>query len=120
MEFIETLVSQYIAAWRALDVERLLSLVDDQFSLVEVSGRAIHGRQELRELAEEWRRIAVLEQWTVVRLVAFPNGAVCEWRFAAIVRGKRSEFDGCSVFEVRDGRLCAVRDYQRSARRPDL
>jgi steroid delta-isomerase-like uncharacterized protein len=112
----EKLLNDYLAAWNAHDVERLLSLCTDDFVFDEVSmGMVIRGKKEAKDFINS--TFVDFPDLKIELKSNFNTGdrGAGEWVMSATfahssfpgmpATGKRFSVRGASVFEVRKGKV---------------
>src|SRR5215470_5514206 len=106
----DALVRDFLAAWERRDTERIMSCWDEEGVYHAITLPPIVGRDAFR------RFVARFEQVPVGRLeirhqVASDHVVMNERTDRITFRGKPLVVPICAVFEIRDGRIAAWREY---------
>jgi len=113
------IVERFVEAFNGRDVEGLLGCFTDDATYADLLlGETAAGRDGLRALFERMMRESGEVEWTIERVAASAELEMAEWRFRIVISdaiprsaGRTLSLRGASVFEVRDGRCCAYREY---------
>jgi steroid delta-isomerase-like uncharacterized protein len=113
-----SIVDDFAAAFNENDVDALLACFTDDASYVDNFYGEHVGRPSLRGMFQRMFREGRDYRWTMDTTINEPTRAAAEWTFgytatAAVPRseGRRVQFRGMSVFELRAGRIARYREY---------
>ena len=105
-------VRQFIAAWSRLDVEELLGWFTEDGIYHNMPIAPVQGHTALRPFITAFAGGWASTQWDVANLAASGNVVFAERVDRTVTKdGKQVDLPCCGVFEVRDGRIAAWRDY---------
>jgi steroid delta-isomerase-like uncharacterized protein len=113
-----SIVDDFAAAFNRNDVDALLACFTDDATYVDNFYGEHSGQPSLRGMFQRMFREGMDYSWKMDVVVNEPTRAAAEWRFgytatAAVPRsvGRRVQFRGMSVFELRGGRIERYREY---------
>jgi steroid delta-isomerase-like uncharacterized protein len=112
------IVEKFASAFNRRDIEGILACFTDDATYGDLFyGQAV-GPDGLRALFGRMLGEAADVEWTLDHVVATPALEIAEWTFRLVVSdavprsaGRTVSLRGVSVFELRDGRCCAYREY---------
>lgn len=120
----KAIIEEYISAYNAFDVERMLSSVHRDIEFKNVSGGEVDaeafGTVELRKMAEQSRQLFSSRQQSIISLDDQGDIVTVGIKFEAILAvdlpnggkaGDSLNLVGTSVFEFKDGMLWRITDY---------
>lgn len=113
------IVERFLDAFNRRDVDAMLDCFTGDATYADLLlGESATGRDGLRALFDRMMHESGEVDWRIDRVVASDEVEMAEWRFcvevsAAVPRsaGRTVSLAGASVFELRDGRCCAYREY---------
>jgi len=118
------LIRAYVDAWLGRDLAAFLATLSDDVCVTECDGHAIGGREACRKWFKGWHRAPTfgsVDVWDTGRVHCDQDdAATVEWSFRCTCFGRTTSFDGISVSEFADGRICSIREYRRDVRTPML
>ncbi|MEW6472382.1 MAG: nuclear transport factor 2 family protein [Actinomycetota bacterium] len=113
-----TVVERFAEAFNRRDVEGILACFTDDATYGDLFYGDAVGHEELRVLFDRMLGEGAEVEWTPDNVVAAPGVEIVEWTFRLVVSdavprraGRTLSLRGVSVFELRDGRCCAYREY---------
>jgi len=113
-----SIVDDFAAAFNRNDVTALLACFTDDATYVDNFYGEHAGQPSLRGMFQRMFREGQDYRWTMDVVVNEPTRAAAEWTFGYTVTpavprsaGRRVQFHGMSVFELRDGRIARYREY---------
>ena len=115
------LVQSNFAAWNAHDADTVASLYTDDVIYEDVTfGLIAHGHAEMRKMAADFFASVPDLKLEVVSNTSMGDRGSVEWVFSGTdvglyKTGKKFSVRGASVYELRDGKFSANRDYYDSA-----
>jgi steroid delta-isomerase-like uncharacterized protein len=115
------LVEREFSAWNSHDPDRVVAFFTDDVTYEDVTyGMVAHGHPELRKMAADFFAAVPDLKLEVVNTRLDKNGGWVEWTFSGTdvglyKTGKKFSVRGVSVFEIRQGKFAADRDYYDSA-----
>jgi steroid delta-isomerase-like uncharacterized protein len=113
-----SIVRAFESAFNRQDVTALLACFHDDASYHDNFFGPHAGRANLQAMFARMFREGRDYAWTMDAVVESPARAAAEWTFSYVVAeaiprsaGRKIRFRGMSVFELRDGRIQAYREY---------
>ena len=113
-----SIVRDFEQAFNRQDVNALLDCFTEMASYTDTFFGAHAGRTALRAMFERMFREGRDYAWTMETVVEQPVVAAAEWTFSYVVTdaiprsaGRKVRFPGMSLFELRDGKIAAYREY---------
>ena len=113
-----SIVHDFEGAFNRQDVNALLGCFTEDGSYHDTFFGEHSGREGLRAMFERMFREGRDYAWTMEAVVASPTLAAAEWTFGYVVTdaiprsaGRKIRFRGMSLFELRDGKISAYREY---------
>jgi limonene-1,2-epoxide hydrolase len=104
-------VRGFLTALATADVDAALDLIDDDIIYENVSLPTVRGKRRFAQGARALSRRKVGFEVRIHRLAADGTAVLTERTDAIIIRGYRTQFWVCGVFEVHDGKITLWRDY---------
>jgi limonene-1,2-epoxide hydrolase len=105
-------VRAFIAAWEARSLDGILGLMTPDARWLNVGMPESIGIDAIRAAVAPFIEHATTVKWTVHHIAETPSGAVLTERTDDFVMGgKTLSAPVMGVFEFRDGKICAWRDY---------
>ena len=112
------IVQRFAAAFNREDVDALLACFTDDATYRDGFFGLHAGHAALRPMFERMFREGRDYRWTMERVVEEGGTAAAEWSFGYVVTdaiprsaGRRVQFAGMSIFELREGRIAAYREH---------
>ena len=113
-----TVVERFAEAFNRRDVDGILACFTDDATYDDLFYGEAAGPDGLRALFERMLGEGSEVEWTLDTVVTSPAVEIAEWTFRLVVSdavprsaGRTVSLRGVSVFELRDGRCCAYREY---------
>ena len=113
-----SIVRAFEQAFNRQDVNALLDCFTETASYHDTFFGAHTGRAALRAMFERMFREGREYAWTMETVLEQRELAAAEWTFSYVVTeaiprsaGRKVRFPGMSVFELRDGKITAYREY---------
>jgi limonene-1,2-epoxide hydrolase len=111
MSHIQT-VRHLIAGWEARDVEAILATMTPDCRYLNVGLPETVGHEAIRAVVAPFLAGATRVQWTVHHIAETAQGSVLTERTDAFdLGGRKLDIPVMGVFEFRDGKISAWRDY---------
>ena len=111
-------VKEFEAAFNRQDVGALVGLFGERATYADSFYGEHAGRAELRAMFERMFREGKDYAWTMTAIVESADRATAEWTFGYVVTavvprsaGRKVQFRGMSIFELREGKIAAYREY---------
>jgi limonene-1,2-epoxide hydrolase len=104
-------VRDFLTALADDDVDTAVDLVDDDIVYENVSLPTIRGKRRVEQGARAMSRRKIGFDVRIHRIAADGTTVLTERTDAIIIRGYRTQFWVCGVFEVHDGKITLWRDY---------
>ncbi|KIL36378.1 hypothetical protein SD70_31660 [Gordoniibacillus kamchatkensis] len=112
----KTLLEQYVAGWKAAEIETVLSTLREDCIITECYGPIYRGRDKVQLWMEKWfgegNRVL---QWDIHSIVLGQDSAAFEWGFKCLWHGNESFFEGATIVRFRDARIQSLREYATTA-----
>ncbi len=107
------LVTEFVDSWQSMDVEKMLSYFTDDAVYINIPiDPPNHGKEEIRAVLEEFMGVAEAMDFIILHQGETPDGLVLNERNDRfLVNGKWIELPVMGIFEIRDGKIAAWRDY---------
>jgi len=113
-----TIAERFAAAFNQRDVGELLACFTDDATYADLLLGESAGQDGLRALFERMMDEIAEVDWQFDRVVTSDTSEMAEWTFRIVVSdavprsaGRSLSLRGVSVFDLRDGRCCAYREY---------
>ena len=120
----KAIIEEYISAYNALDVERMLSFVHQEVEFQNISGGEVnavaYGIEELRKMAEQSRQLFSFRHQSIISIEDQGEVVAVAIKFKAVLAadlpngmkaGNSLNLEGKSIFEFKDGKLWRIEDY---------
>lgn len=108
----QEIVSRFIEACNANDMERIMAFFDAECVYHNMPVAPVKGVEAIRKVLEGFMSMASEVDWVVHGLAETRGGAVLTERTDRFRMGEKwVELPVMGAFEIRDGRICAWRDY---------
>ncbi len=107
----ETVVRDFCAAWTRRDVDELLGYFTADAVYHNIPVEPVTGTDGIRELLNMFAPAASSAEFEIVRLAAHGNVVFTERVDRFTMNGKSVVVPVAGVFEIRDGKIAAWRDY---------
>jgi len=108
----ETRVRDFIAAFDAIDLDRIMRFFADDAVYHNIPVQPVQGTAAIRAVLQGFMGMASEVNWIVHAIAETPDGVVLTERTDRfLVRGKWIELPVMGSFTLRDGRITAWRDY---------
>ena len=105
-------VLNFIAAWEARDIEKILSLMTPDAFYHNIPMQPLHGREAIRGTLSAFLANATKVKWTLHHIAENPTGVVLTERTDDFETGsKELSLRVMGAFELKDGLISAWRDY---------
>lgn len=106
------LVRAFIGAWEARDTDAILAMMTPDARYLNVGLPEAVGHEAIRAFVAPFLAGATEVEWSVHHIAETADGVVMTERTDVFVLGgRRLEIPVMGVFEFRDGRISAWRDY---------
>jgi steroid delta-isomerase-like uncharacterized protein len=113
-----SIFEKFSDAFNRQDVDGIMVCFTDDATYDDMFYGRSSGSEELRALFDRMMRETAEVSWTADEIVATPSVEMVEWKFRLVVSdaiprsaGRTVSMRGVSVFELRDGRCRAYREY---------
>jgi ketosteroid isomerase-like protein len=120
----EALFLEYVSAYNAKDVSRMLSVFDEHCTFENVSAGKVtvraQGKAQLETLARKATAAFASREQKVISLTQQPGRVVAEIHFQGVLQadlspdlkaGSRLDLRGVSVLEIAGGKIVRLTDY---------
>jgi ketosteroid isomerase-like protein len=109
-------LEQYIAGWRAHDVEAIVATLTADCVVIESFGPIYRGHDSVARWVATWlAEDGQVIDWTVRDLRSSPEAENAEWTFHYRWRGEERSFDGATIAKLHEGKLSYLREYATTA-----
>lgn len=106
----EDIVRAFIAAWNRTDMEAMLALLAEDVVYHNIPLEPLHGKAAVRAFCEGFGRLDSAD-WVLHHMAANGPVVMTERSDRMVINGKPLDLPVMGVFEIRDGRIAAWRDY---------
>ncbi|MBS0385397.1 MAG: nuclear transport factor 2 family protein [Proteobacteria bacterium] len=107
----ETLIRDFIAAWSRLDVEELVSFFACDGVYHNMPIAPVAGHESLRRFIQAFLKDWSETSWDIRTILASGDLVMVERLDRTRVGDKAVDLPCCGVFELKDGKITAWRDY---------
>jgi limonene-1,2-epoxide hydrolase len=108
----EKVVAQFCDTWKRMNVDEMLSYMTDDAVYHNIPIDPLKGRSEIRKGLHQFAGMLKSVDIKIVNSVAAGNLVITEWIDSMVMPdGKRLDLPVAGVFELRDGKISAWRDY---------
>ncbi len=104
-------VRNFCAAWSRLDVEELMTYFADEPVYHNMPGPPARGRDAVRKTIEAFLKGWQKTRWEIVNIAAAGHVVFAERVDRTDTGGRHVDLPLVGVFEIRDGKIAAWRDY---------
>ena len=113
MSAASELIYDFCAAWSDMDLDKLMEFFAEDAVYENVALKPIHrGKDEIRQVLGEFLDMVEKVEVSVLRQIDSPEGLVMNERVDRFLSGGRVAEAPCvGVYEVRDGKIGAWREY---------
>jgi len=105
------IIRDFVAAWSRLDADELTSYFTEDGVYHNMMLPPVQGHAALKPFIAGFLASWSSASWELVNLVASGDLVVAERVDRAVAGGKPVELPCCGVFELKDGKIAAWRDY---------
>jgi limonene-1,2-epoxide hydrolase len=107
----ERLVCDFCAAWQRRDIEELVGFFTPDAVYHNMPMAPVTGHDGIRQVFQFFVPPAQSIEFEVLNLASTGSVVLTERVDRFVMGGKKVELPVCGVFEVRDGKIAAWRDY---------
>ncbi len=105
------LICRFCASWAALDVPTILDFFADDAIYHNMPVQPIQGKDAIRGLIEQFVSPFERGEWEITHIVAAGDVVLTERIDRFIGENNTVELPVMGIFEIRDGKIAAWRDY---------
>src|SRR5580704_9097753 len=108
----EKIIADFCETWRRMNVDEMLGYMTDDAVYHNIPIEPLKGRSEIRKGLHQFAGMLKADEIKIVHSAAAGNLVITE-RIDTMVTsdGKRTDLPVAGVFELRDGKISAWRDY---------
>ncbi|KCZ84408.1 limonene-1,2-epoxide hydrolase [Hyphomonas adhaerens MHS-3] len=107
----EQVIREFIAAWSRLDVEELVGFFAEDGIYHNMPTEPVQGHAALRKFIGTFINGWSETTWDVLTLMSAGDRVIAERLDRTVAHGKQIDLPCCGVFEMKDGKIAAWRDY---------
>jgi limonene-1,2-epoxide hydrolase len=108
----EKIVAQFLETWRRMNVDEMLGYMTDDAVYHNIPIAPLQGRSEIRKGIHQFAGMLKAVEIKIVNSAAAGNLVINERIDTMVMHdGKRTDMPVAGVFELRDGKISAWRDY---------
>ncbi|MEZ5945529.1 MAG: nuclear transport factor 2 family protein [Hyphomonas sp.] len=107
----EQIIRDFIAAWSRLDVDELVAYFTEDGIYHNMPIAPVQGHAALKPFIANFLNGWSQTDWEILTLIARDDTVIAERVDRTVVYGKKVDLPCCGVFELRDGKIAAWRDY---------
>jgi limonene-1,2-epoxide hydrolase len=105
------LVKRFCAAWKDIDVPTIMDFFADDAIYHNMPIQPIQGKDAIKGVIEQFSAPFEHCPWQVLNIAAAGNVVLTERVDGFVGSGKNVQLPVMGVFEIRDGKIAAWRDY---------
>ena len=109
----QKIINEFISAWNAMDIEAIMLFFSDDAVYTNIPmGPPNRGKQEIRDFIKGFIATATQINFIIHNQVEGPNGIIMNERSDTfILNGQSVNLPVMGVFEIKEGKIKAWRDY---------
>lgn len=107
----ERIISDFLAAWSTLDVDRIVGYFTEDGVYHNMMLPPVAGRDNLRKFIQGFVKSWTATDWEVRTLISKGDVVIAERVDRTSLGAKHAALRCCGVFELKDGRISEWRDY---------
>ena len=107
----EQIIRDCIAAWSRIDADELVGWFTEDGIYHNMPIAPVQGRAALKPFIANFLKGWSETDWEILTLVSAGDTVIAERVDRTVVAGKKVNLPCCGVFEMRDGKIAAWRDY---------
>lgn len=108
----EKVISDFCKTWLKMNIDEMLSYMTDDAVYHNIPMEPLKGKAAIRKGLEGFAGMLEAIEIKIVNSVSAGNLVINERIDTMVARdGKKSDIPVAGVFELRDGKICAWRDY---------
>jgi len=107
----ETLIRDFCAAWQRRDIEELVGFFAPDAVYHNMPMAPVSGHEGIRQVLQVFVPPAQSIEFEIVNLASTRSVVLTERVDRFVMGGKKVELPVCGVFEIRNGKIAAWRDY---------
>jgi limonene-1,2-epoxide hydrolase len=105
-------VRRFIETWKTRDMDRILGFFTDDCVYHNIPLDPVQGPAAIRAVLESFAKLSTAIEWELLQIAETEGGAVLTERVDRFeIGGKWVALPVMGAFELRDGKICAWRDY---------
>jgi limonene-1,2-epoxide hydrolase len=105
-------VSDFIDAFNALDLDKIMGFLKEDAVYHNIPVDAVQGTEAIRAVLQGFMGMATKVDWVLHNIAESQNGTVLTERTDRFFVGEKwIELPVMGIFEIEAGRICAWRDY---------
>lgn len=106
------LVRRFIETWKTRDLERILTFFSDDCVYHNIPVEPVKGPAAIRSVLQSFASMATAIEWELHQIAETESGVVLTERTDKFeIGGRWIALPVMGAFEIRDGKICAWRDY---------
>ena len=106
------LVRRFIETWKTRDLERILTFFSDDCVYHNIPVEPVKGPAAIRSVLQSFASMATAIEWELHQIAETESGVVLTERTDKFeIGGRWLALPVMGAFEIRDGKICAWRDY---------
>lgn len=119
-QIVRILVDQYVIGWKENDVEKIVSVLTSDCTIIESHGPTYHGHKSVRKWLEFWiKDKGKVTKWDINSFYYIYNKYIdnkqivfFEWDFACKVQNKEHELLGISIVKFKGNKISFLHEYR--------
>jgi limonene-1,2-epoxide hydrolase len=105
-------VRRFVESWKSRDLDRIMSFFTDDCVYHNIPVDPVQGTAAIRAVIQGFAGMATAIEWELHQIAETEGGVVLTERVDKFeIGGKWIALPVMGVFELRDGKICAWRDY---------
>lgn len=106
------LVRRFIETWKTRDLERILTFFSDDCIYHNIPVEPVKGTAAIRAVLQSFAGMSTAIEWELHQIAETESGVVLTERTDKFeIGGRWIALPVMGAFEIRDGKICAWRDY---------
>ncbi len=107
----ERIVRDFIAAWSGLNVDVIVSYFAEDGVYHNMPTQPVKGHAALRQFIATFLKTWTKTEWDILTIVSEGDVVIAERLDRTVAMGKDIDLPCCGVFNLRNGKIGAWRDY---------
>ncbi|HEM3614573.1 TPA: nuclear transport factor 2 family protein [Streptococcus suis] len=106
------ILESYMQAWQQKKTVSLGDFFTEDIYYSECYGPVYQGISEVEQWFEDWNQKGRVLDWTIQRVLECGQTLVAQWTFSCDYDGQQEAFDGVTIADFREKKMCRVLEYR--------